>query len=77
MFVYICLPGFFSSSSLPLSSLEMALTEGTVFLSQMPSLMRRSRTSHENTPGFSDLYVSTWRSKEICCCQDLQTKILP
>ena len=31
-----------SSSSLPLSSLEIAETEGTVVLSQIPSLINRS-----------------------------------
>ena len=38
------LPLGFFSSSLPLSSLDIALTDGTVFLSHMPSLMSRSRT---------------------------------
>ena len=50
----VFLPGFFSSS-LPLSNLEMAETLGTVFLSQIPSLISLSRTSQENTPGFSIL----------------------
>ena len=53
------LPGFLTSSSLPRKSLEMADTLGTVFLSHMPSLMSLSRTSQENTPGFSHLYPST------------------
>ena len=53
------LPGFLISSSLPRKSLEIADTLGTVFLSHMPSLMSLSRTSQENTPGFSLLYIST------------------
>ena len=42
---------FTSSSSRPLRSLEMAETEGTVVLSQTPSLISLSRISQLNTPG--------------------------
>ena len=41
---------FTSSSSLPLRSLEMADTEGTVVLSHTPSLISRSRISQLYTP---------------------------
>ena len=42
--ILLGLPLGFFSSSLPLSSLDIALTDGTVFLSHIPSLMSRSRT---------------------------------
>lgn len=43
-----------SDSSLlpPLISLDMELTEGAVFLSQMPSFISLSLISQENIPGF-------------------------
>lgn len=43
-----------SDSSLlpPLISREMELTDGAVFLSQMPSLINLSLISQENIPGF-------------------------
>lgn len=46
------------SSSRPLKRRDIALTDGAVDRSQMPSLIKRSRISHEKIPGFSFLYSS-------------------
>ena len=43
------------SSSRPLKRREIALTEGAVERSQMPSFIKRSRISHEKIPWFSFL----------------------
>lgn len=72
------LPDFLSSSpSRPRNNLEIAETDGAEERSQMPSLTRRSRISHENIPGFSRLYSSIRDSTSGVATRGLEPPITP
>lgn len=72
------LPDFLSSSpSRPRNNLEIAETDGAEERSQIPSLTRRSRISHENIPGFSRLYSSMRDSTSGVATRGLEPPMTP
>lgn len=66
-----------SFPSRPRNRREIADTDGAVARSHMPSLISRSRISHENIPGFSRLYSSMRVSTSGVATRGLDPPITP